>query len=167
MEHLATAFHGGARYRAAGRATTARALSTLVLFAAVTLLFACARRDPIAQLVEDVRRSVAARDADDFAKLLAPGYHDQEHPDAAAAASSVRRYFAAYDRLDLVVTRMKIEPGGETARARFRADLSGTPRNVAGLEGWLPRTASYDFELVLTRASGRWLIASAGWSPAG
>jgi hypothetical protein len=151
---LPASFHAGGRYRAAPRLTSALLL---------LLLAACSKSDPLKEPIETVQRAVEARDATDFATALAPGYRDREHPDAAAAADTVRRYLAAYDALKLDVAGLRIVTRGATATASFRAELTGTPRNVAGLERWLPRSATYDFVLQLEKDGSRWKIASAEW----
>ena len=61
---------------------------------------------------------------------------------------------------------LRIEIYGATARPRGRGLLAGTPKNVPGLKGWLPRDMAYDFDLTLAKENGRWLIASASWTGA-
>jgi hypothetical protein len=98
---------------------------------------------------------------------LAPDFQAADGSGRADAEAMLRRYLAAYERLNVKISDLTMERGAGAARARFRADLSGKPRQISGLDGWLPRTASYRFDLRLSLDSGgRWLVTSAGWEEA-
>jgi hypothetical protein len=45
--------------------------------------------------------------------------------------------------------------------------MSGQPRRIGGLEGFVPSSAAYDFDLRLTAEGGVWRVAWAQWNPAG
>ena len=83
------------------------------------------------------------------------------------AEATIRRLFAGYEKLDVTLRDVQIERSEGAAIARFRVDLSGKPRAVGGLEGILPRTSSYRFELRLVPSGDRWLVAWASWSDTG
>ena len=51
-------------------------------------------------------------------------------------------------------------------RGRLRADVSGTARKVPGLEGLLPRSSSWRFEVRLVPEGDRWKVAWASYQPA-
>jgi len=116
--------------------------------------------------LERVERAVDHRDAEELRSALSSSYHDVEHADAAAAVERVRGFFAAYEHLKLEMRDLRIEVYGSTARARFHVLLAGTPKNVPGFEGFLPRSSAYDFDLQLARENGRWVITTASWSGA-
>ena len=40
----------------------------------------------------------------------------------------------------------------------------GTPRKIGGLEGLIPRSASYRFEVRLAPDGGRWKVYKASWT---
>jgi hypothetical protein len=68
--------------------------------------------------------------------------------------------------LDVSLSDVQIERGENAARARFRAKLSGQPRRVGGLEGLVPSSSAYDFDVRLTQEGGRWKVAWASWARA-
>jgi len=120
--------------------------------------------DPVRATIDEMVRAAEKRDASSVMDRLAPDFQAADGTGRADTESALRGYFAAYERLGVRISELKIERAAGAARARFRADLSGKPRQVAGLDGWLPRTASYRFDLRLSPDStGRWLVTSAGW----
>jgi hypothetical protein len=120
--------------------------------------------DPVRGTIDEMARAAEKRDAPSVMDRLAPDFQAADGTGRADMESALRGYFAAYDRLDVRISDLKIERAAGAARARFRADLSGKPRQIAGLDGWLPRTSAYKFDLRLSPGSaGRWLVTSAGW----
>jgi hypothetical protein len=83
---------------------------------------------------------------------------------AAQMAALVRRYLAAYESLSLTLSDVAIERGPAAAHAKFRVRMSGKPRAVGGLEGFLPRSSRRSFDVRLEGGAGGWKIASAAWS---
>ena len=154
-------FHGRARYRRAARVSSAAGALAVLLFSA-----ACAKKDDVTAPILRGVKAVEDRDADAFAGWLARGYHDAEHADPASAAAHVRQLGAGYDALKIDVSRLAVEDLGTSRRARFRAELSGTPKNVGGFDAFLPRRSAWDFETSLVYEGGRWRIATASWKPA-
>ena len=75
----------------------------------------------------------------------------------------MRRYFAAYEILDVKMKDLTIERAPEAARARFRAELSGQPRKIGGLDGLLPSASTYNFDVRLVPDGKRWKVAWASW----
>ena len=43
--------------------------------------------------------------------------------------------------------------------------MSGKPHSVGGLEGFLPRSSRWSFDVRLEAGAGGWKIVSAVWSP--
>ncbi len=60
-----------------------------------------------------------------------------------------------------------IERAEGAARVRFRAELSGQPRQASGLAGLLPSSETYRFDVRLVPDGSRWKVAWASWEPAG
>jgi hypothetical protein len=75
----------------------------------------------------------------------------------------LRRYFAAYEKVNLHLYEVTIERGEGTVRARFRLDFDGRPLQFGGLSGFLPPSAMYRFDLGLRQVQGRLMVAEAAW----
>ena len=136
------------------------------MLAAAVALAGCGRRDDVTRPILEIAKAVEAKKADDAADWLARSYHDPEHPDPASVVMRIRQLGASYDHLKIDVSGLAVEDLGATRRARFRAELSGTPKSIPGLEGFLPRKSAWDFETSLIYEGGRWRIATASWKPA-
>jgi hypothetical protein len=144
------------------RRTLFRAIGLVALVAAA----GCgAKSDPARRTLEEIVAAAEAHDAGAVVERLAPDFQAADGSGRAEAEATLRRYLAAYERLDVRISDVTIERAAGAARARFRADLSGNPRKVGGLDGWLPRKSVYRFDLRLAPASdgGHWLVTWAGW----
>jgi hypothetical protein len=133
---------------------------------AALLAAACGeKRDPTRRTIDEIVAAAEARDPGAIVERLAPDFQAADGTGRADAEATLRRYLAAYESLDVRVSDVTIETAAGAARARFRADLSGKPRNVGGLEGLLPRSSAYRFDLRLAPASDgrRWVVTWAGW----
>jgi len=75
----------------------------------------------------------------------------------------LRRYFAAYEALDVKIQDFTVEKAPEAARARFRVELSGRPTKLGGLDRLLPSASRYDFDVRLAPEGGRWKVVWASW----
>ncbi|HEX5854082.1 MAG TPA: hypothetical protein VFZ57_00565 [Thermoanaerobaculia bacterium] len=137
----------------------------LLAVAALTLFASCGReaRDPVRETVNRVAAAAESRDAGAVAGTLSAGFRDADGGSKADAADLLRRTLAAYESISLTLSDVTIERGPQAARATFRVGMSGKPRAVAGLEGLLPRTSSWRFELRLELEKGSWKITSASW----
>lgn len=140
---------------------------TAALLASLAVLTACGgSRDPIETLLKDLERAAEHRDAEEVVRHLASDFHGTGAIARAEVGPLLRRYFAAYETVNLDVYDVAIERGEGTARLRFRADLDGRPLRVGGLGGLLPPSAMYRFDLHLRLVEGRWLVAEAEWEEA-
>lgn len=123
--------------------------------------------DPVRESLDRMVRAAEKADAGSVMEHVAPGFQAADGSGRAEAEATLRRYLAAYEKLDVEISDVTIERAAGAARARFRADLSGAPRKIGGLEGWLPRTSTYRFDLRLEPDGSRWLVTWAGWEETG
>ena len=133
--------------------------------AALALLASCSRepRDPVRETLKRVAASAEARDAGAVAGYLSASFRGAEGGTKADAADLLRRTLAAYESISLSLSDEVITKGPTAASATFKVGMSGKPRAVAGLEGFLPRTSAWRFELRLELEKGTWRITSAAW----
>lgn len=47
----------------------------------------------------------------------------------------------------------------------FRAEFNGAARRIGGLDGFLPPSAAFRFDLRLTRRATDWKVTAADWRP--
>jgi hypothetical protein len=132
------------------------------------LCFACRKEtgDPVRETLDQIAKAANKRDATAVVANLAESYRDAEGQAPADVLGLLRRYFAAYDILDVKISSLEIERAPEAARARFRAQLSGQPAKLGGLDRFLPSSSRYDFDVRLVPDGGRWKVAWASWQPA-
>ncbi|MEO8349501.1 MAG: hypothetical protein ABI610_11355 [Acidobacteriota bacterium] len=123
--------------------------------------------DPVQQTIDGIVEGAQDRDSNAIAERLAPDFQAADGSGRVDAEATLRRYLAAYESLDVRISDLTVERAAGAARARFRADLSGSPRKIGGLDGLLPRSSAYRFDLRLAPADGgRWLVTWASWEPA-
>ena len=135
---------------------------------AVFVALACAQSgDPVRDSLDRLVKSARDRDAAAFFQRVAADFQGADGSSRADAEGLVRRYFAGYEILDVSIHDVAIEKGENVARVRLRADLSGQPRKLGGLDAFLPRTSSYDFDMRLIPDAGKWKVAWASWQPHG
>jgi Domain of unknown function (DUF4440) len=133
----------------------------------LSLLAACGGpRDTVRVTIDRMAKAAHARDADALMRLLTPDFQAGDGSSRAETEALVRRLFAAYEILDVSVSDVTVERGGNVARARFRTKLSGQPRRVGGLDGLLPSSATTDFDVRLVRDGSSWKVTWASWNPA-
>jgi hypothetical protein len=123
-------------------------------------------RDPIQATLDAIVKAADARDARALFQRVAPGFQAADGSGFAEAQSTVERYFAAYEVLDVSIRDVRIERAEGAARVRLRATLSGQPRRIGGLDGLVPSSAAYDFDLRLVPEGGAWKVSWAQWNPA-
>jgi hypothetical protein len=149
-----------------------KTVSPRVLLAAgvIGLALCCHKSgDPIQECLDALVQSANARDADRFFQQVAADFQGADGSARADAQVLLRRLFAGYENLDVTIRDVSIERAESAARVRLRADLAGQPRKLGGLDGFLPRTSSYDFDMRLApdTGSGKWKVAWASWQPRG
>jgi len=140
------------------------ALAALMAFA----LTACGGGgDPVRATLDAIVKAADARDAKALFRRVAPAFQAADGSGFAEAQSTVERYFAGYEILDVAIRDLQIERAEGAARVRLKATLSGQPRRIGGLEGLVPSSAAYDFDLRLVPEGGTWKVSWAQWNPAG
>ncbi len=127
-------------------------------------LSACGPKgDPARETLDAVARAARERSAQAVVEHVSPEYRDASGNARADVEQMLRGYFAAHEIVDVTLHDVTIERAEGAARARFRADLSGQPRQGAGVGGLLPSSASYLFDVRLVPEGSRWKIAWASW----
>ncbi|MGZ5427041.1 MAG: hypothetical protein ACXWE1_07505 [Thermoanaerobaculia bacterium] len=123
-----------------------------------------ARRDPVMACLTGAVAAAEARDADGVMRHVAEGFRDAEGGGRVDAAALVSRTLTAYESLSLTLSGVAIERGPAAAQAKFRVRMSGKPRTVGGLDGLLPRSSHWSFDVRLEAGTGEWKIAWASWT---
>ncbi len=152
--------------RRRGDARAARAAAGAVLLLSA---FACSRapRDPVAACLNEIVAAAEKRDADGVLARVAESFRDAEGGGKADAALLVRRSLAGYESLSLSITDLAAERGGASAQAKFVVKMSGRPKAVGGLEGLLPRSSRWRFDVRLASGKDGWTITDAAWTRLG
>jgi hypothetical protein len=150
----------------AGHNERVRAFVALLL--SVAALPACSRTpaDPVPALLAELEAAAEARDADRFGERLAPAFRGGDGLDRTAALALLKRDFAAYESVAIDVYGIETERDGASARVRCVVEFSGRARQAFGLEGLLPPSAVYRFELDVADEGGGWRVRGATWEPA-
>ncbi len=151
--------------RSKGSKTPLGVVGPVWLVAVGLTLIACGpRRDPLEQLLLDLERGAEARKASVIEEALAPEFVGEGGTPRAEVGALLRRYFAAYETVNLEVYDVVIEHQSEdVGRLAFRVDFNGRPLQLGGLAGFLPPAAMHRFDLGLRRDGKRWLVTSAKW----
>ena len=121
--------------------------------------------DPVEQLRTELELAAETRDAARFAERLSPDFQGPHGLTRAEALGSLRRYFAAYESVDLDVYGVEVEGDETRATVRCVVEFSGRARPLGGLKGLLPPGAVYRFDLVAAEEGGVWRVREAAWEP--
>lgn len=132
---------------------------------AVGLIAACGASDPeadIRALLTAAEEAAEERDGGFFAELIGEGYRDARGNDRAELVRTLRGYFLANQRVEVVsrIDEIVIE-GGDAARAVVHAGLVGQRAGAALLGGLDAQLYRFDLELV--RDGSEWRIIGARW----
>jgi hypothetical protein len=134
----------------------------------LVVVAACSRppADPVAALLQELEEAAEARDADRFAARLSPAFRADQGLGRAEALAELRRYFAAYESVTIEVHGLETERDESGAHVRCVVEFSGTGLRALGVEGLLPASAVYRFELDAAVEGGVWRVKDAAWAPA-
>jgi hypothetical protein len=149
----------------ATRAVARVVLASVVACLAVAGSPGCSRKptDPVAALLAELEAAAEARDADRFVQSLSAEFKDSDGMGKPNAVLLLKRYFAAYEAVSIDVYGVETERGEGEARVRCIVEMTGRARKLPGLEGFLPPSAAYRFELGVADEGGSWRVRSARW----
>jgi hypothetical protein len=129
---------------------------------ALTLGACRSQPDPVLALVEALRVGAEDRDAQGIADRLADDFKGNGSVDKAEATATLRRYFAAYESVHLAVYDLTVRRRTDAeADLGFRAEFNGAARHIGGLDGFLPPSAVFRFDL--RGPDGK--VTAADWQP--
>jgi hypothetical protein len=139
------------------------------LFAGLLLLAPGCREkgDPVEATLNRMRKAAEARDTRSVVDNLTADFREAAGGGTIEVSEALRRYFAAYEIINLKIRDVAIERAPEAARARFLVEFSGRPRRIGGLDGLLPSASTYTFDMRLVPDGSLWKVAWAAWEPAG
>ena len=135
--------------------------------AALAVASGCARgaSDPVRALIEDLADAAEDRDADRVLARLSETFRGQESLAKADVAGSLRRYFAAYESIDLELFDVAVERAEAAARVTTRVGFTGQASRAFGLGAVLPPSAVYRFDVEARDEGGTWRLTRARWEP--
>jgi hypothetical protein len=145
------------------RKTATLGAAALLVSAAVGLTGCRARKDPVQALLDDLVAAAEAKNADGIRERLADDFRGQGGINRAEAVSTIRRYLAGYEKVQIEVYDVAIQRGDGSADMTFRVEFSGHARSIGGLDGLLPPGASYRFDLHVVDQGGTWKVERAAW----
>jgi hypothetical protein len=125
---------------------------------------ACTRSgnwDPVGELLAELEAAAEARDAKVFEKRIASGFSGNEGISRDEALTLLRRYFVAYETIDLNVTNVERSESGN--RVKFHVSFAGRAKAELNLQNLLPATATYNFELRLVQEENMLKVNKAYW----
>ena len=142
-------------------------LAALVTLGSLIVPAACRKpADPVRGALDEIAAAAGKRDAGAILKRVSPDYHDLHGDTRAEVEQTIRRTLASYEALSVRLSDVTIDRKEKEAWALFRADLSGTPTKLGGLDTWLPRSSSWRFEVRLVEEGSGWNVAWAAWTRA-
>jgi hypothetical protein len=143
-------------------------LARAALLLALSALAACsgAPQDPVLALLAELEAAAEARDAGRFAERLAPSFRGAQDLGRPEVVAQLKRHFAAYESVTIDLYGVETERDGPGAQVRCVVGFSGRARQAFGLEGLLPPSAVYRFELDVADEGAGFLVRSARWEPA-
>jgi hypothetical protein len=135
---------------------------------AAVLVVSCAANDQEAEvraLLTAAEEAAEQRDAGFFGEALGAAYRDARGNDRDQLLRSIRGYFIANQRIEIVsrVDEIVLE-GADSARAVVHAGLVGQRTGAALIDG--VEADLYRFELELVNDGGDWRIIGADYSRA-
>src|SRR5258708_28013654 len=134
----------------------------------IALTFAACRSqpDPVLALVEALRMGAEDRDAQAIAGRLADDFKGNGSVDKAEATATLRRYFAAYESVHLVVYDVTVRRRTEAeADLGFRAEFNGAARRIGGPHAVPPPSAALCLPLPAPRRRPGWEGTAPGRPP--
>lgn len=140
-------------------------VAAATLVAATLLAGACSKGgDPVRGTLDGLAEAAEERDAGGVAQRLSASFKDAAGTGKEETAATVKRYLAAYESLGVSLSDVAVERGPDRAHATFVAELAGTPSKAFGLDGILPRSSTWKFDVRLALEEGKaWRVVEARW----
>ena len=135
---------------------------TRAALALALLLAGCRDEDPIAAVIHSVAEAAEDREAEAVVEHLAAGYAGA-NGGRAEVKLALQRYFFAYRVIDVAIHELETQHGRSEGSATFRVAFTGVPKEIGGMDQFLPRADSYRFHVALVNEAGAWRISSADW----
>ena len=134
----------------------------------IALAAGCSRvpSDPVEALLAELEAAAEARDAERFGDRIGQDFQGGPRLGRPEALAQLKRYFAAYESVAIEVYGIESKRDGSAARIRCVVEFSGQARKAFGLEGLLPPSAVYRFDLEAAEEGGTWRVRGATWEPA-
>jgi hypothetical protein len=143
----------------------------VILTLSITLaLSACSDKnsseDQIRQYVTSAVTAAESREVLAIRKLISDKYKDESRRDRRRLVGLALGYFLRHKNINIFTQISEISfPVPDEARVKLYAAMTGSP--VTGAQALLDiRADLYQFDLMLTRDSGEWLLQSASWKRA-
>jgi hypothetical protein len=141
-------------------------LSRRAVLVALCAALACSRgpSDPVGELLNELEAAAEEKDADRFGARVSEGFEGPRGLGRAEALATLRRYFAAYESVSLEVYGVEVERDAARAGVSCVVEFAGRARALGGLQGLLPPSAVYRFEMRLVEEEdGVWRVTRASW----
>jgi hypothetical protein len=135
----------------------------VALAALAALACSGAPEDPVEALQLELEEAAEARDAQRVGARVSDSFRGPGGLGRADALASLRRYFAAYESIDLEVYGVEVERDGDQAHVRCVVEFSGQALQIGGLKGLLPPGVVYRFDLDVGDEEGVWRVREASW----
>ena len=136
---------------------------SLPVLAALAVGCGSGSSDPVRALVDEVAEAAEDRDADRVLARISEGFRGQGSLGKVDLAGSLRRYFAAYETIDLEVFDVEVQAGEGATQVRTRVGFTGQANRAFGLGGLLPPSAVYRFDVEAKDEGGVWRVTAAQW----
>lgn len=142
----------------------------ILIFLVSLALSACSEKksleDEIRQFVSSAVTAAESREALTIRKLVSEGYMDQSGRDQRALTALAMGYFLRHKNIHLFTQISEIKfPQPEKSSVKLYVAMTGSP--VKGAQALLDiRADLYQFDLILKKESGDWLLQKARWQRA-
>ena len=142
----------------------------ILIFLITLALSACSEKkspeDEVRQFVASAVIAAESREALTIRKLVSDGYMDQSGRDQRALTALAMGYFLRHKNIYLFTQVSEIKfPQPEKSSVKLYVAMTGSP--VKGAQALLDiRADLYQFDLMLIKESGDWLLQKARWQRA-
>jgi hypothetical protein len=118
--------------------------------------------DPIAATIRAMEEAAEERDAGGVMEHLSAGYSGA-NGGRGEVERMLRQYFFGYKAFEVTITGLETSHTADEGSARFRAAFVGVPKELGGMDQYLPRAAVYRFQVSLVKEGSDWKVSAAHW----